>query len=229
MHVDPKTQLASSSALTTTSRRFAQISLGAATGLATLLGGETPPAVRAQTHEISLLSPDHFLPGSDKKLGERAQRFTADGKTVAVTSTATEVATEHVKRPDTDAVEPDVLLWDDNSNNRLLLSGKGSWIHHAHSHYLMAKEKTPGAEQIYAHLSPQGPGGRHTPTVVRSLGIRKLSKNIDAAKEWRILTSAPRIWTCYLAKFGEHNSFRHVGRDSAKTSSLALSRQNAHF
>jgi multiple sugar transport system substrate-binding protein len=109
----------------------------------------------------------------------------ADGRTVAINSKETEAAIEYVKHLYADAMEPEVLLWDDNSNNRLLLSGKGSWIHNAHSHYLMAKEKMmPIGEQIYFHLSPRGPGGRHTPTVVRSLGIWKFSKNIDAAKEF---------------------------------------------
>jgi multiple sugar transport system substrate-binding protein len=109
----------------------------------------------------------------------------ADGKTVAINSKETKAAIEYVRQLYTDAMEPEVLLWDDNSNNRLLLSGKGSWIHNAHSHYLMAKEKKmPIAEQIYFHLSPLGPAGRHTPTVVRSLGIWKFSKNIEAAKEF---------------------------------------------
>jgi multiple sugar transport system substrate-binding protein len=338
MHVDLSLQPSLGSARTLTRRRFLHFSLGAASGLAATLGGVTAPAIHAQPHDITLLSPTHFLPASDKKLQEQAQRFTretgirvtinhianpqlpaklaaevqmqsghdlidlrmhlpiyheqqlvdltdvvvplaeknggmygfceeaalvrgrwrampwhhrsfpgsynkayfdevggqapdtwndllrvgrklkahgypigialgqtydaistlsailwchgsktveADGKTVAVNSTETEAAIEYVRQLYTDAMQPDVLLWDDNSNNRLLLSGKGAWIHNAHSHYLMAKEKKmPIAEQIYFHLSPQGPAGRHTPTVVRSLGIWKFSKNIDAAKEF---------------------------------------------
>jgi multiple sugar transport system substrate-binding protein len=326
------------SALTTTRRRFLHISLGAAAGLAAILGAGTSPAIHEPLHEITLLSPTHFVPASDKKLQELAQRFTketgikvtinhiaspqlpaklaaevqmqsghdlvdlrmhlplyhepqlvdltdivvplaekngglydfcaeaalvqgrwrampwhyrsfpgsynktyfdqvgekapvtwddllragrklkangfpvgiaigqtydaistlsaimwcygsktveADGKTVAINSKETKAAIEYVRQLYTDAMEPEVLLWDDNSNNRLLLSGKGSWIHNAHSHYLMAKEKKmPIAEQIYFHLSPLGPAGRHTPTVVRSLGIWKFSKNIEAAKEF---------------------------------------------
>jgi multiple sugar transport system substrate-binding protein len=325
-------------ALTTTRRRFLHISLGAAAGLAAILGAGTSPAIHEPLHEITLLSPTHFVPASDKKLQELAQRFTketgikvtithiaspqlpaklgaevqmqsghdlvdlrmhlplyhepqlvdltdivvplaekngglyafcaeaalvqgrwrampwhyrsfpgsynktyfdqvgeeapatwddllragrklkangfpvgiaigqtydaistlsaimwcygsktveADGKTVAINSKETKAAIEYVRQLYSDAMEPEVLLWDDNSNNRLLLSGKGSWIHNAHSHYLMAKEKKmPIAEQIYFHLSPLGPAGRHTPTVVRSLGIWKFSKNIEAAKEF---------------------------------------------
>jgi multiple sugar transport system substrate-binding protein len=339
MHVDPRAQLASAgSTLAATRRRFLHISLGVAAGLAAMLGGKSPPAVHAQKREIHLLSPTHFLPASDKKLAELAQRFTqetgievsidhianpqlpaklaaevqmqaghdlidlrmhlpiyhehqlvdltdvvvplaeknggmygfceeaalvkgrwrampwhhrsfpgsynkqyfdqvgekapdtwddllragrklkanghpigfaicqtydaistlsgimwcygsktveADGKTVAIHSKETMAAIEYVKQLYSDAMDPEVLVWDDNSNNRLLISGKGAWIHNAHSHYLMAKEKKmPIAEQIYFHLSPQGPAGRHTPTIVRSLGIWKFSHNIDAAKEF---------------------------------------------
>jgi multiple sugar transport system substrate-binding protein len=337
MHADLRTPLAMGSALTTR-RQFLHISLGAATGLAAILGAGTAPAIHEPLHEITLLSPTHFVPASDKKLQELAQRFTkdtgirvtidhiaspqlpaklaaevqmqsghdlvdlrmhlpishepqlvdltdivvplaednggmydfcaeaalvqgrwrampwhhrsfpgsynkayfdqvdekapatwddllragrqlkangypvgialgqtydaistlsaimwcygsktveADGKTVAINSQETEAAIEYVRQLYTDAMEPEVLLWDDNSNNRLLLSGKGSWIHNAHSHYLMAKEKKmPIAEQIYFHLSPGGPAGRHTPMVVRSLGIWKFSKHIEAAKEF---------------------------------------------
>jgi multiple sugar transport system substrate-binding protein len=114
-----------------------------------------------------------------------AKTVEADGKTVAINSRETQAAIEFVKQLYSDAMEPDVLVWDDNNNNRLLLSGKGAWIHTPHSHYLMAVAKQlPIAEQIYFHLSPQGPAGRHTPTVIRSLGLWKFSNNIEAAKEF---------------------------------------------
>src|SRR5262245_800537 len=338
MQVDLGTELAMHSALPTTRRRFLKTSLGATPGLAALLCLRTPPAVHAHPREVALLTSTHFVPASDQKLQELAQRFTehtgikvtieylaspqlpaklgaevqmqaghdlvelrmhlpisyapqlvdltdvvmplaekngglysfceeaarvqghwrampwyhrsfpgsytksyfdqvgeqapdswddllragkklkaaghpigfaisqtydaisslsaimwcygaktveADGKTVAINSKETQTAIEYVKRLYHHAMEPDILVWDDNGNNRLLVSGKGSWIHNAHSHYLMAKEKKMAiAEHIYFHLSPAGPAGRHTPTVVRSLGIWKFSKNIEAAKEF---------------------------------------------
>jgi multiple sugar transport system substrate-binding protein len=338
MHADLNTHHPVDSAHAGTRRQFLHTSLGAAGGLAAILGTGIAPAIHEPLHEITLLSPTHFVPTSDKKLQELAQRFTkdtgisvkidhiaspqlpeklateaqmqsghdlvdlrmhlpifheaqlvdltdivlplaeknggmydfcaeaalvqgrwrampwhhrsfpgsynkayfdlagesapaswddllragrqlkaisypvgiaisqtydaistlsavmwcygaktveADGKTVAINSKETAAAIEYVRQLYTDAMEPEVLLWDDNSNNRLLLSGKGSWIHNAHSHYLMAKEKKmPIAEQIHFHLSPRGPAGRHTSTVVRSLGIWKFSKHIEAAKEF---------------------------------------------
>jgi multiple sugar transport system substrate-binding protein len=338
MIADSPHQTGARTDLSTTRRHFLQISLGATTGLAALLSGRTPPAVHAQTREISLLSWSHFVPASDKKLAEQAQRFTketgikmtvdhianpqlpiklaaevqtqsghdlidlrmhlpiyyenqlveitdivvplseknggmysfcedaslvkgqwrampwyhlsfpgsynkqhfdqvgeaapdtwddllragkklkakghpigiaisqtfdsistlsgvmwcygskaveADGKTIVINSKETEAAIEYVKQLYNEAMEPEVLSWDDAGNNRHLVSGKGAWIHNPHSHYLTAREKKmPVAEQIYFHLSPQGPAGRHTPTVVRNLGIWKFSKNINAAKEF---------------------------------------------
>lgn len=321
-----------------TRRHFLQISLGAATGLAAFPSTRIAPAVHAQTREISLLAWSHFVPASDKKLAELAQRFTqasgikvtldhiahlqlptklaaevqtqtghdlvelrmhlpifyekqlvdlseivapigeknggfypfceeaalvrgrwrampwyhasfpgsynkqyfdrvgeqppdtwedllrtgkqlkkighpvgipisqcfdaistmsailwcygakaveADGKTVAINSKETETVIEYVKELYHGAMEPEVLSWDDASNNRHLVSGKGAWIHNPQSHYLSAKNsKMPITEHIYFHLSPQGPTGRHTPTIIRSVGIWRFSKNIDAAKEF---------------------------------------------
>lgn len=338
--------------LVPTRRQFLRASLGVLSGLAALLAGRTPPAVHAQTREISLLVWSHSLPASDTKLDEQAQRFTkeagikvtidhianpqlpaklaaevhmqaghdlvdlrmhlpifyekqlvdlseivvpiagrngglypfceeaallkghwvgmpwyhtsfpgsynkqhfdridepppdtwedllrvgrklkaidhpvgitlspsfdgistlsgilwcygaraieADGKTVAINSPETAAAMKYVKALYEEAMEPEVLSWDNTSNNRFLLSGKGAWIHNPPSHYLTAKEhKMPVAEHIYFHLSPQGPAGRHTPTIVRSLGIWKFSKHIPAAKEFIKFLLSPGNYSEFL-------------------------------
>jgi multiple sugar transport system substrate-binding protein len=109
----------------------------------------------------------------------------ADGKTVTVNSPETAEAIEYVKRLYNDAMEPEVLSWDDSSNNRFLIAGKGSWIANPPSHYLTAKTRNmPIAEEIYFQLMPAGPKGRHTTTFIRSLGVWKFSKNIEPAKEF---------------------------------------------
>jgi multiple sugar transport system substrate-binding protein len=109
----------------------------------------------------------------------------ADGKTVVVSSPETAEAIEYVKRLYNEAMEPEVLSWDDSSNNRFLISGKGAWIANPPSPYLTAKTRNmPIAEAIYFQLMPAGPKGRHTTTFVRSLGIWKFSKNIEPAKEF---------------------------------------------
>ncbi len=114
-----------------------------------------------------------------------AKDVAADGKTIAIRSKETEAALEYVRTLYTDAMTPAVLSWDNAANNQWLNSGAGSWIHNPISHYVVAKDKKmPVAEQTGFHLSPAGPGGRHTVGVPRSLGIWKFSKNVDAAREF---------------------------------------------
>jgi multiple sugar transport system substrate-binding protein len=114
-----------------------------------------------------------------------AKAVDADGKTVTVNSPETAESIEYVKRLFNEAMEPEVLSWDDASNNRFLISGKGSWIANPQSAYLTAKTRNmPIAQQLDFQLFPAGPKGRHTTTFVRSMGIWKFSKNIEPAKEF---------------------------------------------
>jgi multiple sugar transport system substrate-binding protein len=114
-----------------------------------------------------------------------AKDVAADGKTIAIRSRETELAIDYVRALYTDAMDPAVLSWDNAANNQWLNSGKGSWIHNPISHYVVARNnKMPVAEQTGFHLSPAGPGGRHTVGVPRSLGIWKFSKNTEPAKEF---------------------------------------------
>jgi multiple sugar transport system substrate-binding protein len=114
-----------------------------------------------------------------------AKDVAADGKTIAIRSKETELAVDYVRALYADAMDPAVLSWDNAANNQWLNSGKGSWIHNPISHYVVArKNKMPVAEQTGFHLSPAGPGGRHTVGVPRSLGLWKFSKNQEPAKEF---------------------------------------------
>ncbi len=114
-----------------------------------------------------------------------AKAVDKDGKTVTINSEETSEAIEYVKRLYNEAMEPEVLSWDDASNNRFLISGKGSWIANPQSHYLTAKTRNmPITQDIYFQLMPAGPKGRHTTTFIRSMGIWKFSKNIEPAKEF---------------------------------------------
>jgi multiple sugar transport system substrate-binding protein len=114
-----------------------------------------------------------------------ARDVAADGKTIAIRSKETELAVDYVKALYFEAMDPAVLSWDNAGNNQWLNSGKGSWIHNPISHYVVAKNnKMPVAEQTGFHLSPAGPGGRHTVGVPRSLGIWKFSKNAEPAKDF---------------------------------------------
>jgi multiple sugar transport system substrate-binding protein len=109
----------------------------------------------------------------------------ADGKTPGIVSERTAQVIEWYKELYRDAMEPEVLSWDDASNNRFILSGKGSWIHNPISPYNTAlKEKMPIADDINHHPSPGGPAGVHAAPGINALGIWKFSKNVEPAKEF---------------------------------------------
>ena len=108
-----------------------------------------------------------------------------DGKTPAINSDKAAQVVEWYKDLYANAMEPEVLSWDNASNNRFLLSGKGSWIHNAISPYVAAVVKNmPIADEINHHNSPAGPAGIHCATGVNSLAIWKFSKNVSLAKDF---------------------------------------------
>jgi len=108
-----------------------------------------------------------------------------DGKTPAINSEKTAQVIEWYKELYKEAMEPEVLSWDDSSNNRFMLSGKGSWIHNPISPYNAAlANKQPIADDINHHNSPAGPAGTHSGPPINGLGIWKFSKNQELAKEF---------------------------------------------
>ena len=139
-----------------------------------------------------------------------------DGKTPAINSDKAAQVVEWYKELYRDAMEPEVLSWDNASNNRFLLSGKGSWIHNPISPYVAAVEKKlPIADEINHHNSPGGPGGIHSATGVNSLGIWKFSKNIALAKDFIKFLFLKENYNAFIAagsafnqppvkQFGEH-------------------------
>jgi ABC-type glycerol-3-phosphate transport system substrate-binding protein len=78
---------------------------------------------------------------------------------------------------------PDVPAWDDASNNKFLISGKGSLIMNPPSAWAVAKRDAPQvAEKCWTHGMPKGAQGRFDPFLPRYLGIWKFAKNKPAAK-----------------------------------------------
>jgi len=136
-----------------------------------------------------------------------AKVLEADGKTPAMTSEKTAQVIEWYKELYRDAMEPEVLSWDDASNNRFILSGKGSWIHNPISPYNAAlKEKMPIADDINHHVSPGGPAGIHSAPPILGLGVWKFSKNVELAKEFiQFLFQKPNYDAWVVAS----NAFNH--------------------
>jgi len=87
---------------------------------------------------------------------------------------------------------PDVPAWDDASNNRWLISGKGALIMNPPSAWAVAKRDAPQiAEQCWTHGFPAGPKGRFAPYVPFFWTTWAFSKNKEAAKSLLTHLSQP--------------------------------------
>ncbi len=87
---------------------------------------------------------------------------------------------------------PDVAAWDDASNNKWLVSGKGAMIMNPPSAWAVAKRDAPQvAEQCWTHGFPSGPKGRFAPFLPFFWSIWSFSKNKEAAKSLLVHLSQP--------------------------------------
>ena len=76
-----------------------------------------------------------------------------------------------------------VFAWDDASNNKWLISGKGALIMNPPSAWAVAKRDNPKlANQLWTFPAPKGPKGRYQPGLPYFWGIWKFAKNKAAAK-----------------------------------------------
>jgi len=82
------------------------------------------------------------------------------------------------------AVMPaDIAAWDDSSNNKWLVSGRGASIMNPPSAWAVAKRDAPQvAEQLWTHGMPAGPKGRFAPFVPYFWGVWSFSRNKSAGK-----------------------------------------------
>ena len=112
-----------------------------------------------------------------------ASTVAQDGKTVAINSPQTREALAFALELYNKTMTNEVLSWDDQGNNLLLASGKGSWIHNPISALRTMEKETPDlAKKIAISNSPAGPKGRHAPVSTSSFGIATWSPNSAAAK-----------------------------------------------
>jgi len=87
---------------------------------------------------------------------------------------------------------PDVAAWDDASNNKWLVAGKGAMIMNPPSAWAVAKRDAPQvAEQLWTHGFPVGPKGRFAPFLPFFWNIWNFSKNKEAAKSLLVHLSKP--------------------------------------
>jgi ABC-type glycerol-3-phosphate transport system substrate-binding protein len=110
-----------------------------------------------------------------------AELVDANGN-ITVNSDAVGQVLEYAKRLAA-FLPPDVGAWDNASNNKFLVSGKGALIFNPPSAWAVAKRDNPKvAQQLWTHAMPKGPKGRFVSTLPRFQGLWNFSKNKSAAK-----------------------------------------------
>jgi ABC-type glycerol-3-phosphate transport system substrate-binding protein len=108
--------------------------------------------------------------------------MTDDKGNITVKSDGVRAAVDYGKRL-MSFLPADAPAWDDASNNKWLLSGKGAVIFNPPSAWAVGKRDAPQvAEKCWTHGFPKGPKGRFNPMLPRLYGVWNFSKNKAAAK-----------------------------------------------
>ncbi len=101
---------------------------------------------------------------------------------------------------------PDAPAWDDASNNKWLISGRGALIMNPPSAWAVAKRDAPQvAEQLWTHGMPAGPKGRFAPFLPFFWGIWSFSKNPSAGKSLLAHLSQPAAIEKMVAASGGYD------------------------
>jgi len=107
-----------------------------------------------------------------------------DGRTVAINSPGTQNAVKFMRRLYQEALPPEVVGWDDGSNNRAFLAGKIAMTSNSASIYWAAKKDHPEiAKNMIQIVQPAGPAAQALYSSLRSFGIFKYCKYPDLAKD----------------------------------------------
>ncbi|QCI66003.1 ABC transporter substrate-binding protein [Phreatobacter stygius] len=94
----------------------------------------------------------------------------------------------------------DAPAWDDGSNNRWLVSGRGALIMNPPSAWAVAKRDAPQiAAQCWTHGFPAGPKGRFAPFLPYFWNIWSFSQNKPAAKSLLVALSQPAAVEKFVA------------------------------
>lgn len=131
-----------------------------------------------------------------------------DGKTVAINSPETLAAVEKAVAIYNGAFTPDVLAWDDNSNNKAFLAEQISATLNGASIYLTAKKQNaPFANDLAHALQPAGPQGRAATQLNKTHAVMGYSKNQDAAKEFLMWLMQPDQYNKWLDAGGAYSIY----------------------
>jgi multiple sugar transport system substrate-binding protein len=107
------------------------------------------------------------------------------GKKITLNSKETVEATKYVAALYKEAMTPEVLSWNDASNNQYIASGVGSYIINPISAYrTVQKANKELADDIYVIEPPKGPAKQFMAAASEFYGIWKFAKNKEAAIEF---------------------------------------------
>jgi ABC-type glycerol-3-phosphate transport system substrate-binding protein len=113
---------------------------------------------------------------------------------------------------------PDASAWDDASNNKWLISGRGALIMNPPSAWAVAKRDAPQvAEQCWTHGFPSGPKGRFAPYLPYFWGTWNFSKNREAAKSLLTHLSQPSSIEKLVAASGGYDLPAYANLTTLKT------------
>jgi ABC-type glycerol-3-phosphate transport system substrate-binding protein len=113
---------------------------------------------------------------------------------------------------------PDVAAWDDASNNKWLVAGKGALILNPPSAWAVAKRDAPQiAEQLWTHGFPTGPKGRFAPFLPFFWSIWSFSKNKEAAKSLLAHLSQPNSIARLVEASGGYDLPAYANMTTLKT------------
>jgi len=113
---------------------------------------------------------------------------------------------------------PDAPSWDDASNNRWLVSGRGAMIMNPPSAWAVAKRDAPQvAQQCWTHGFPAGPKGRFAPYLPYFWSVWSFSKNKEAAKSLLTHLSQPTSIEKLVAASGGYDLPAYEKLTSLKT------------
>ena len=120
----------------------------------------------------------------------------------------------------------EIYGWNDASNNRWIISGKGSAIQNPPSAWTVALRTRPDvAAQLWHHDTPRGPKGRFRGCLFMTYGLWNFSKNkkaakdfikwfLESAQQWRLLEAAQGYDMPQLKPLEAHPVWKEVGPPS---------------
>ena len=152
------------------------------------------PATRAATRSASASARPRTTSTRPARSSSRSAPQLVDAKgNITVKSDAVRQALEYYKKL-AQLLPPDAPAWDDASNNKCLVSGKGALIMNPPSAWAVAKRDAPQvAEQCWTHGMPSGPNGplRAVPAVL--LGHLELRQEQAGGQEPARCTCRSRV------------------------------------